>query len=88
MMFIAKVMGISRDSIQCGIFQYTHETIVILADSWKDFQVANVSLRIQNIPEIHLIHCYQGKHNPIQRWLLLADTCSFRSAAYLEILGK
>ena len=40
------------------------------ADNWKDFQVASVLLRIQNILDIHLIHCYQGKHNPIQRWFV------------------
>ena len=44
-----------------------HQTIVIRADNWKDFQVASVLLRIENILDIHLIHCYQGKHNPIQR---------------------
>ena len=43
-----------------------HETVVMRADNWKDFQVASVLLRIQNIPDIHLIHCYQGKHNPMQ----------------------
>ena len=42
------------------------QTIVMRVDNWKDFQVASVLLRIQNIPDIHLIHCYQGKHNPIQ----------------------
>ena len=36
-------------------------------ENWKDFQVESVLLRIQNIPDNHLIHCYQGKHNPIQR---------------------
>ena len=44
-----------------------HQTIVMHADNWKDFQVASVLLRIQNIPDIHLIHCYHRKHNPIQR---------------------
>ena len=44
-----------------------HQTIVMRTENWKDFQVASVLLRIQNIPDIHLIHCYQGKHNPIQR---------------------
>ena len=44
-----------------------HQTIVMRADNCKDFQVVSVLLRIQNIPDIHLIHCYQGKHNPIRR---------------------
>ena len=44
-----------------------HKTIVMRADNWKDFQVSSVLLRIENIPDIHLTHCYQGKHNPIQR---------------------
>ena len=43
-----------------------HQTILTRADNWKDFQVASVLLRFQNIPDIHLIHCYQGKHNPMQ----------------------
>ena len=37
------------------------------ADNWKDFQAANVLLRIQNIPDIHFIHCYQENHTPMQR---------------------
>ena len=47
-----------------------HQTIVMSADNWKDFQVASVLLRMQNIPDIHLIHCYQGKHNAIRRCLV------------------
>ena len=43
-----------------------HQAIVMRADNRKDFRVTSVLFRIQNIPDIHLIHCYQGKPNPIQ----------------------
>ena len=36
-----------------------HQSIVMRDNNWKDFQVASVLLRIQNVPDIHLIHCYQ-----------------------------
>ena len=57
-----------RDITGFHSMQYlsVHQTIVMRADNWRDFQVANALLRIQNIPDIHLIHCYQGKHNPMQ----------------------
>ena len=47
-----------------------HQTIAMRADNWKDFQVASVLWRNQNITDIHLIHCCQGKHNPIQSWFV------------------
>ena len=47
------------------------KTIVMRADNWKDFQVANVLLRIQNIPDIHLIIVIRGnitQYNILQKY--------------------
>ena len=64
MMFIVNVSGYHGIPFNAS---FSTQTVVMRADNWKDFQVASVLLRIQNILDIHLIHCYQGKHNPIQR---------------------
>ena len=48
-----------RDITGLHSMQYlsVHQTIVMRADNWKGFQVTSVLLRIQNVPDIHVIHC-------------------------------